>query len=50
MDPYAAEQAAVYASELLVAHAGARFIGHVDVHGTLPPRPVVQLRPEPRTG
>ena len=46
VDPYAAEQAAVYASELLVAHAGARFTGHVDVHGTLPPRPVVQLRPE----
>jgi phenylalanyl-tRNA synthetase beta chain len=46
VDPYAAEQAAVYASELLVAHAGARFTGHADVHATLPPRPVVQLRPE----
>jgi phenylalanyl-tRNA synthetase beta chain len=46
VDPYAAEQAAVYASELLVTYAGARFTGHVDVHGTLPSRPVVQLRPE----
>jgi phenylalanyl-tRNA synthetase beta chain len=45
-DPYAAEQAAVYAAELLVAHAGARWTGHADVHGTLPSRPVVELRPE----
>jgi phenylalanyl-tRNA synthetase beta chain len=45
-DPYAAEQAAVYATELLVAHAGARWTGHADVHGTLPSRPVVELRPE----
>ena len=41
VDPYAAEQAAVFASELLVKHAGARLLGHVDVHGELPPRPVV---------
>ena len=33
VDPYAAEQAAVYATELLVAHAGARWTGHADVHG-----------------
>ena len=46
VDPYAAEQAAVYASELLVSLAGARLTGHVDVHGELPARPVVRLRPE----
>jgi phenylalanyl-tRNA synthetase beta chain len=46
VDPYAAEQAAVYASELLVSLAGGRMTGHTDVHGTLPPRPVVRLRPE----
>jgi len=46
VDPYAAEQAAVYASELLVSLTGASFTGHVDVHDTLPPRPVVRLRPE----
>ncbi len=48
VDPYAAEQAAVYASELLVALTGARWTGHVDVHGTLPARPVVRLRPGAR--
>jgi phenylalanyl-tRNA synthetase beta chain len=46
VDPHAAEQAAVYATELLVAHAGARWNGHADVHGELPGRPVVRLRPE----
>ena len=46
VDPHAAEQAAVYATELLVAHAGARWTGHADVHGELPERPVVRLRPE----
>ena len=46
VDPYAAEQAAVYASELLVSLTGARLTGHVDVHGTLQARPVVTLRPE----
>ena len=46
VDPYAAEQAAVYASELLVSLTGARPTGHADVHGTLPERPVVRLRPE----
>lgn len=46
VDPYAAEQAAVYASELLVSLTGARLTGHTDVQGTLPPRPVVRLRPE----
>ncbi|MEO5577185.1 MAG: phenylalanine--tRNA ligase subunit beta, partial [Gaiellaceae bacterium] len=46
VDPHAAEQAAVYASELLVSVAGARLTGQVDVQGTLAPRPVVRLRPE----
>ena len=46
VDPYAAEQAAVYASELVVALTGARLTGHTDVRGDLPERPVVQLRPE----
>ena len=46
VDPYAAEQAAIHASELLVALTGARLTGDADVHGTLPARPVVRLRPE----
>jgi phenylalanyl-tRNA synthetase beta chain len=46
VDPYAAEQAAVYATELLVELCGARFTGHTDVHGGLPERPVVRLRPK----
>ncbi|MGH3070965.1 MAG: phenylalanine--tRNA ligase subunit beta [Gaiellaceae bacterium] len=46
VDPHAAEQAAVYASELLVSLAGARYVGGVDVQGTLPGQPVVRLRPE----
>jgi phenylalanyl-tRNA synthetase beta chain len=46
VDPYVAEQAAVYATELLVAVAGARWTGHTDVHAELPPPPVVRHRPE----
>ena len=46
VDPYAAEQAAVYATELLVGLTGARWTGTTDVHGELPARPVVRLRPE----
>jgi phenylalanyl-tRNA synthetase beta chain len=46
VDPSAAEQAAVYATELLVELCGARFTGHTDVHGGLRERPVVRLRPE----
>ena len=46
VDPYLAENAAVYATQLLVELAGARFAGHVDVHGELPPQPVTRLRPE----
>ena len=46
VDPYAAAQAAIYATELLVGLTEARWTGHTDVHGELPQRPVVQLRPE----
>jgi phenylalanyl-tRNA synthetase beta chain len=46
VDPYLAEPAAVLASRMLVDLAGARMTGHVDVHGELPERPVVRLRPE----
>jgi phenylalanyl-tRNA synthetase beta chain len=46
VDPYAAEQAAVYATELLVGLTGARWTGTTDVRGELPARPVVRLRPE----
>ena len=46
VDPYLAEPAARLATELLVSLAGARWTGHVDVQGDLPPRPVIRLRPE----
>ena len=46
VDPYAAEHAAVYATQLLVELAGARWSGHTDVHAGLPQQPVVRHRPE----
>jgi phenylalanyl-tRNA synthetase beta chain len=46
VDPYLAEPAAVLASRMLVDLAGARMTGHADVHGQLPERAVVRLRPE----
>jgi phenylalanyl-tRNA synthetase beta chain len=46
VDPYLAEQAATYATQLLVDLAGARWTGHTDVRGELPARLVVTLRPE----
>ncbi len=46
VDPYLAEPAALLASRLLVDLAGATMTGSVDVHGGLPERPVVHLRPE----
>jgi phenylalanyl-tRNA synthetase beta chain len=46
VDPYLAEPAAIYASELIVELAGARLTGSTDVHGPLPERPVVRLRPK----
>jgi phenylalanyl-tRNA synthetase beta chain len=45
VDPHLAPQAAVYASQLLVELAGGELTGSVDVHGELPRRPVVSLRP-----
>jgi phenylalanyl-tRNA synthetase beta chain len=46
VDPYLAEQAAVWATELIVELAGARWVGHTDEHAELPERPVVRFRPE----
>jgi len=46
VDPYAAEQAAILATQLFVELAGARWTGHVDVHDGLPERPRVTLVPE----
>jgi phenylalanyl-tRNA synthetase beta chain len=45
VDPYAAEQAAVYATQLFGELAGARWVGHVDVNEGLPERPSVRLDP-----
>jgi phenylalanyl-tRNA synthetase beta chain len=45
VDPELAGQAAVLATELLVALAGARWIGEAEVRAELPARPVVRLRP-----
>ena len=44
VDPYLAPQAASFATQLLVELAGARWLGDNDVHGELPPRPVVVFR------
>jgi phenylalanyl-tRNA synthetase beta chain len=46
VDPYLAEQAAKLATELIVETAGAQWVGHVDVKGDLPERPVISYRPE----
>ena len=46
VDPHLAEQAAKLATELIVSTAGAEWIGHVDVKGDLPERPVISFRPE----
>jgi phenylalanyl-tRNA synthetase beta chain len=46
VDPYLAEQAAILSTQLIVELAGARWVGHTDVHGELPARPVVHYRPE----
>jgi phenylalanyl-tRNA synthetase beta chain len=45
VDPYLAEQAAVLATQLFVELSGARWVGHTDVQGELPERPVVPFRP-----
>jgi phenylalanyl-tRNA synthetase beta chain len=46
VDPYLAEPAAILATQLIVEHAGARWVGHTDVQGELPERPVIHYRPE----
>ena len=46
VDPYLAEQAATLATQLLVELAGAKWVGHTDVHAALPEPPVVRFRPE----
>ena len=46
VDPYLAEQAAIYATELLVDLTKASYVGETDAQGDLPVRPVTRLRPE----
>ncbi len=46
VDPYLAEQAAIYATELLVELTKARYAGEIDAQGDLPVRPVTRMRPE----
>ena len=46
VDPYLAEQAAKLATQLLTEIAGARWVGHSDVMGELPERPVIRYRPQ----
>src|SRR6266545_3990750 len=46
VDPYLAAPAATLATQLIVELAGARWVGHTDVEGDLPERPVVRFRPE----
>jgi phenylalanyl-tRNA synthetase beta chain len=46
VDPYLAPQAAALATELIVEIAGAKWVGHVDVHGDLPQPPEIAVRPE----
>ncbi|HEU5066373.1 MAG TPA: phenylalanine--tRNA ligase subunit beta [Gaiellaceae bacterium] len=46
VDPYLADQAAKLATQLIVETAGAEWVGHVDVQGELPERPVIPYRPE----
>jgi phenylalanyl-tRNA synthetase beta chain len=46
VDPYLADQAAKLATRLIVETAGAEWVGHVDVQGDLPERPVIPYRPQ----
>jgi phenylalanyl-tRNA synthetase beta chain len=46
VDPYLAEQAAKLATQLIVELAGAKWVGHADVHSDLPEPPVVRFRPD----
>jgi phenylalanyl-tRNA synthetase beta chain len=45
VDPYLAEQAAIWATELIVDLTGARWVGHTDAKGELPERAVVRFDP-----
>ena len=45
VDPYLAKPAADLATRLIVETAGAQWVGHVDVQGKLPDRPVIRYRP-----
>jgi phenylalanyl-tRNA synthetase beta chain len=46
VDPHLAGQAAALATRLIVELGGARWVGHTDVQGRLPERPVVPFHPE----
>ncbi len=46
VDPHVAAPAAAMATQLLVELSGARWTGHADVHGVLPERARIALRPE----
>jgi phenylalanyl-tRNA synthetase beta chain len=46
VDPYVAGQAATLATQLIVELTGARWTGSQDVHGELPPRRLLHLRPK----
>ena len=46
VDPHLAPQAAALATELLVEICGASWTGHADVHGALPERASIRLRPD----
>ncbi|HEY5161071.1 MAG TPA: phenylalanine--tRNA ligase subunit beta [Gaiellaceae bacterium] len=46
VDPYLAGPAAQLATELIVQLAGARWVGHTDIQGELPARPVIRFRSE----
>lgn len=46
VDPHVAEPAAKLATEMIVDLAGARWTGDTDVHGQLPERATISLRPE----
>ncbi|MGZ8716892.1 MAG: phenylalanine--tRNA ligase subunit beta, partial [Gaiellaceae bacterium] len=46
VDPHVAGPAATLATQLIVELSGARWVGHVDVRGTLPERQSIRLRAE----
>jgi phenylalanyl-tRNA synthetase beta chain len=45
VDPHLAPQAAALATELIVDLADAKWVGDTDVHGALPERPRIEVRP-----